>query len=355
MLGRSVGDAIRSGTSPARLWHPDLRVLAGSLDLVICNLECCLSDSGAPTSLIEGKPFFFRGPPQAVAALQAINAGVVGLANNHMLDFGEQGGADTVELLQAHGIATAGAGANVLAARSPALVRCAGSRIGVLALSDHPVEYAATMERFGIAYAPLRAGAPAWLLEGLAALRKRCEVAIVFIHWGPNMATRPMGWQRRLATALISAGADAIAGHSAHVFQGIAWEQGRPVLYDLGDALDDYMTDPELRNDLGVLAIWDADRATNALELVGLALDHCRTRPAAGEEAEWIADRLTHACGELDSEVQRVEDNRFLVRPSAAVSTSAPAGAAPPTTAEPAGIESIEGPAPAEDSSVPPA
>ena len=256
---------------------------------MVCNLECCLSDRGAPTSLIEGKPFFFRGPHEAVAALQAINVGVVGLANNHMLDFGEQAGADTVELLRAHGIATAGAARYALAARSPALVQRAGTRIGVLALSDHPAEYAATTERFGIAYAPLRAGAPAWLLEGLAAAARALRRGDRVHPLGAQHGRSTADWQRRLATALIDAGADAVAGHSAHVFHGIAWEQGRPVLYDLGDALDDYMTDPELRNDLGVLAIWDAYRATDALELVGLALDYCHTRLAAGEEADWIA------------------------------------------------------------------
>ena len=82
MLGRKVGDALLRGTDAAKLWPPDLRALARPLDLVICNLECCLSARGAPTTLIEAKPFFFRGPPQAVAALEAVNAGVVGLANN---------------------------------------------------------------------------------------------------------------------------------------------------------------------------------------------------------------------------------------------------------------------------------
>jgi len=58
---------------PEALWAPELRELARSLDLVICNLECCISSRGRPTPLIEGKPFFFRGPPTAVDALKAMN------------------------------------------------------------------------------------------------------------------------------------------------------------------------------------------------------------------------------------------------------------------------------------------
>lgn len=313
MLGRRVGDAIASGADPAELWHPDLRALAGSIDLVICNLECCLSLAGSPTKLIEGKPFFFRGPPDAVGALEAMKLGVVGLANNHVLDFGERAGADTVALLRSHGIATAGAGADVLQARSPALVECRGARVGVLALADHPVEYAAGETHFGIAYAPLRTGVPDWLLEAVAGLRERCELAIVLVHWGPNMAVRPAKWQRQVAATLVDAGASIVAGHSAHVFHGVAWEQGHPILYDLGDVLDDYITDPNLRNDLGVLAIWDGGMT---LELVGLALEYCHTRLASGPEADWIATRLSRSCAELGSEIERVESNRFVVRPS---------------------------------------
>jgi poly-gamma-glutamate synthesis protein (capsule biosynthesis protein) len=53
---------------------------------------------------------------------------------------------------------------------------------------------------------------------------------------------------RTAAEALVAAGATLVAGHSAHIFHGVA---GR-VLFDLGDFLDNYAVDPELRNDLGL-------------------------------------------------------------------------------------------------------
>jgi poly-gamma-glutamate capsule biosynthesis protein CapA/YwtB (metallophosphatase superfamily) len=314
MLGRMVGEALSGDAEPEEVWQPELRELARSLDLVILNLECCLSVRGAPTTLIPGKPFFFRGPPQAVAALEAVGAGVVGLANNHLLDFGEEAGADTVALLTAHGIATAGAGVDRDIARAPAVVARAGTRIGVLAVADHPAEYAAATDRVGIAYARLGAGVPAWLVDAIGTLRRRCDTVVVFVHWGANMTSRPAAWQRATAAELRAAGADLIAGHSAHVFHGVGFEQQRPVLYDLGGALDDYATDPLLRNDLGVLAIWSPG-GEDELELVGLALDYCHTRLARGREADWIGDRLARACGELGSAVERIEENRFRVRP----------------------------------------
>ena len=113
---------------------------------------------------------------------------------------------------------------------------------------------------------------------------------------------------------MCTAGADLLAGHSAHVFHGIGFEEGHPVIYDLGGALDDYMVHPDLRNDLGLLAIWRVDERPGDLDVVGLVLDYCRTRLASGEEADFVAARLQRACGELGSEIERLESNLFRVR-----------------------------------------
>ena len=312
MLGRMVAKALER-QPPESLWAPKLRELAQSLDLVVCNLECCISSRGQPTTLIEGKPFFFRGPPAAVDAMQAMNIRCVGLANNHALDFGDEALQDTLELLQTGGISTVGAGFGLDAAREAAVVAAAGLRVGLIAVTDHPVEYAAGSEHWGVAHVTMREEPPGWLLEQIAAARQRCDLVIVFPHWGPNMSTCPASWQQRAAASLHAAGADLVAGHSAHVFHGVGWDGG-PTVFDLGDVLDDYMIDPELRNDLGVLAIW-RPYADPRLELVGLRLDYCYTRLADGLDADWIAARLERSCRELGTTVTRSAEHRFTIEP----------------------------------------
>jgi len=312
MLGRMVAETLEH-RPPETLWAAALRELAASLDLVICNLECCISTRGHPTALIEGKPFFFRGPPVAVAALEAMRIRAVGLANNHALDFGEQALKDTLQLLHAAGIVTAGAGFGRDAARAPALLQAAGLRLGLVAVTDHPPEYAARSERWGVAHATMRHGVPSWVLEEIASVRERCDLLIAFPHWGPNMSPRPGGWQQRAAVELHAAGADLVAGHSAHVFHGVGWEGG-PTLFDLGDVLDDYMVDPELRNDLGVLAIW-RPHADPQLELIGLRLTYCHTRLAIADDAHWIAARLESACDQLGTTATRLAEQRFAIKP----------------------------------------
>jgi poly-gamma-glutamate synthesis protein (capsule biosynthesis protein) len=312
MLGRGVAEALRRG-APEEVWSEEVQTIARRCDLVICNLECCISQRGEPTARIPGKPFFFRAPPDGVEALGAVAIGAAGLANNHALDFEQPALADTLALLAAAGIAVAGAGRDVAEARRGTVVDVGGSTLGFVAFSDHPVEYAAGERTPGIAYADLSGELPEWIGDELGRLRSAADVVIAFPHWGPNMTTAPTHWQRRAARRLVEAGADLVAGHSAHVFHGVGWTEHGPVLYDLGDALDDYRVDPALRNDLGLMALWRPGGGADELELVGLFLDFCRTELATGEEADWIARRLDAACGELGTDVERLAEQRFNV------------------------------------------
>jgi len=315
MLGRKVADALAEGTSPEDVWAPELRELAASCDAVICNLECCVSSGGRQTGRIGGKPFFFRAPPVAIDSLRAIGVNVVGLANNHALDYETEALADTLDVLGDAGIALAGAGRDVESARRGISIDAGERRIGLLALSDHPAEFAAGEGEPGIAYADLRRALPDWVVDELARLRSECDLVVAFPHWGPNMTTEPSASQRHLAVRMQAEGADIVAGHSAHVFHGLGWGPRGPIAFDLGNALDDYRVDPVLRNDLGLIALWRPGDADAELELVGLALEFCRTRLAAGVEAEWIGARLERACDPLGTSVDQVAEGRFRVAP----------------------------------------
>jgi poly-gamma-glutamate capsule biosynthesis protein CapA/YwtB (metallophosphatase superfamily) len=314
MLGRLVAQELARGVPAHELWAAEVREICRSLDVVIVNLECCLSERGEPTRLIPGKPFFFRGPPAAVDALAAIGADVASLANNHALDFGPQAAADTVATLERAGIAAVGAGSDRASAGQPVVVRAGSRSIGVVAFADHPQEYAARDPGWGIAHARLRTGAPTWIRERIAQLRARCDLVVAFPHWGPNMTTAPARWQRAVATQLQDAGADLVAGHSAHVFHGVGWGARGPILYDLGGALDDYAVDPDLRNDLGLLAIWEPG-APDELDVVGLRIERTRTRIVSGEDARWVGKRLGRACAQLGTDVEAAGEARWRVGP----------------------------------------
>ena len=305
MLGRGVAEAISRGQS---LVAAEVAAAAAEADLFVLNLECCISAGGERWS-DPHKPFFFRAPPEAASLLAGLGVDCVSLANNHALDFGYEALLETLEHLREAGIPAIGAGPSVAEARAPVVLDAAGTRLGVVAFADHPADFAAGPSGPGIAYADLRAkGVPEWVLESVRDVD--ADMTLVTPHWGPNMAAEPRRYVREAAAALVDAGATLVAGHSAHVFQGVA---GR-VLYDLGDFLDDYAVDAELRNDLGLLFLVTVnERGPHRIEAVPLKLDYCYTRLATRDEAAWIAHRFRTACAALGTEAVE-EGDRLVAR-----------------------------------------
>jgi poly-gamma-glutamate capsule biosynthesis protein CapA/YwtB (metallophosphatase superfamily) len=302
MLGRGVAERILT-EGPNSLFAPELVAAVREADLCVLNLECCISERGAPAP---GKVFHFRAPAASAEALARLGVDCVTLANNHALDFGPNALLDTFAHLESAGIQWVGAGADPDEARTPVVLEAGGSRLGVIATADHPADYAAGPGRPGIAFADLRRqDVPDWLPEAIRELD--ADAILVSPHWGPNMLAEPVAHVRAAVRPLLEAGATLIAGHSAHLFHGL----GRRVLYDVGDFLDDYAVDRRLRNDLGLLFLLDLDGSR--LEAIPLKLEFAYTHFADGDDFAWIRRHFQEACAAFGTEVAE-EDGRLVAR-----------------------------------------
>ena len=298
MLGRGVAERLREAP-PESLFAPEVVDAARAADLLVVNLECCISERGAPAPR---RVFHFRAPPVAAEALAHLGVHCVTLANNHALDFGPDALLDTFHHLRAAGVAWVGAGAGEEEARRPVALEADGRKLRSVALSDHPREYAAAPGRPGIAFADLtKRKLPDWVRTALSGAETGpADPVLVCAHWGPNMVREPQPEVLRAAGSLARMGATLVAGHSAHVFHGV---DGR-VLFDLGDFVDDYRVDPNLRNDLGLLWFVELDGTdVVSVEALPLKLDYCHTRIAAGDDATWITRRLAGACARFGGSV----------------------------------------------------
>lgn len=295
MLGRGVADLLAKSTDPDTYVSYGVREYLSEADAVLLNLECCVSDRGS-LWFAPGKVFHFRAPPQAVDLLAELGVSCVTLANNHALDYGYDALLDTRTHLERLEIRAAGAGATLAEAREPVVLTVGGLRIAVISVTDHPEDYAATPDEPGVAYADLTTGVPGWLTDMVARMRTETDAVLVSPHWGPNMTAAPQPYIRVAATILADAGATLIAGHSAHVAHGVA----PPVLYDMGDFLDDYAVDTVLRNDLSLLFLVTIDElGPLRLRAVPLKLGYCRTVLAEGEDRAWLGRRFISACQAL--------------------------------------------------------
>jgi poly-gamma-glutamate capsule biosynthesis protein CapA/YwtB (metallophosphatase superfamily) len=199
-------------------------------DFAMVNLETAVTTRGTP----EPKEFHFRAPASAYQAIRAAGVDLVSLANNHALDYGRVGLADTLASAREAGMPVVGAGANAAAAYAPYVVDVRGVRLGVVAFSQvHALSssWRATDTRSGIATAFDVERA----VGAVTAARQRADVVIVFMHWGIEGDSCPSGEMKTFARRMARAGADIIVGTHAHTLLGSGWMEGAYIHYGLGN------------------------------------------------------------------------------------------------------------------------
>lgn len=302
MLGRLVNDALAEG-APDLPWAPEVVALFHACDAVVGNLECCIaSESCAPWEPFT-KTFHFRLDPAYADTLLVPGFSGVTLANNHTLDHGVDGLLETLQTLDRLGIPHAGAGRTVEEAWAPLYVDAGPYRVGIVNCADHLKEWDARRGEPGIAWidVPPRVGDWPLVEEALARARADADLVAFTIHWGPNMRRVPPPDFQAFARRVLDAGADLYAGTSAHLFQGIEWHQGRkPILYDLGDFVDDYAVDPLERNDLSFFfRLTLTGAGVERVDLDPVAISRYRVHPALPEEAAWALALMADLCADL--------------------------------------------------------
>ncbi|HYL57041.1 MAG TPA: CapA family protein [Gemmatimonadales bacterium] len=304
MLGRLVNESLAGGDY-ARPWGDTLASLR-ALDLFFVNLECALTARTERWPDGGNKPFYFRADPAAVRTLTLGRVAFASLANNHIGDFGPEGLRDTIAALDGAGIAHGGAGIDGMSVREPALLTTDATRVAVLAFADYPAEWAATAAAPGINYTPISLAHEDFdeVRVAVAVAREQADVVVFSIHWGPNMSEHPTPAFRDFAHAVVDAGADIFWGHSAHVPQGVELRNGRLILYDTGDFVDDYAVDERLRNDLSALFVVQlAPTGVDSVEVVPVQIADMQARLAHGPEREWFVERFGARCAELGTKI----------------------------------------------------
>ncbi|WP_129114565.1 CapA family protein [Halegenticoccus tardaugens] len=317
MLGRQVDARQRSRPLDA-VWGDVLPRLR-SLDGLLINLECCLSERGRPWTRTY-RPFHFRATPdRALPALRSAGVDCCSLANNHTLDYGEPALLDTLDALDGAGIARSGAGRTVAEAREPARFSVDGLDVAVVSFTDNTPEYAATPDSPGTAHVrfdPASSGSRRVVDDALSAARARDpDLLVASLHWGPNMVTEPPPAFRTFGRRLVDRGVDVVHGHSAHVFQGVEVRDGKPILYDAGDFVDDYVVDPDLRNDLSFLfeVAVDGDGAPTDLRLSPVEIRDCAVHEATPAAARWCRDRMRELSAPFGTSFEREEGGLRIV------------------------------------------
>lgn len=246
-----VGDIVLDEPDPDH-WLSGIAPALQAADIVVAHLEVPHTDRGEELAGDVPAP---GASPAHLAALARVGVHAMSLAGNHMADCGAEGIADTIDGLAALGIAHAGAGATLAAARAPAMVSAPdGRQIALLSYNcvgpeaGWASETAAGVAALPIATADgapvtptadlvaLTADAEAMLRADIAAARAVADLVIVALHKGiVHVPARLAPYERPAAHLAIDAGADVVVGHHAHIVRGIEMYRGKPIFHGLGN------------------------------------------------------------------------------------------------------------------------
>lgn len=241
-----AGDIEINRKEPEKVFEkvlPELR----KADLRFGGLEASLSEKGSP---LQGK-IVMHHPPSMLQGYLAGGFDVLAFASNHCLDYGMEPFLETLDLLEQHGIRYTGAGRNIAAARTPAVIERKGTRVGFLSyVLELPLGWGANPKKPGVA--PLRQdalfGPPYVNEEDLEAMvsdvgraKQQADVVITSFHWGVSQSRTLTLPQKAVARAAIDAGADLVIGHHPHILQGIEVCKGKAIFYALGNFVLDHV------------------------------------------------------------------------------------------------------------------
>lgn len=226
-------------------------------DIVVGNCEGVYSDDPAPSPTTRHSMTTGRS---RASCLSAVPFHVMTCANNHIVDGGYRGLADTLEVLREQGIATTGAGMNAKAALRPAVVERDGIRVAFLACASiFPVGYEARDERPGLAAVRIRThystpdptfwepGARPLITtsadpddlrrlgQAIKDARASADLVVVACHWGASSQFETLqSYETEVARQIVELGADAVVCHHHHSLRGVEFWAGSPIFYGVG-------------------------------------------------------------------------------------------------------------------------
>lgn len=246
-------------------------------DMTVVNLEGSLTRAEERR---ENQTYCISGDPEYVNILTEGSVEAVTMANNHRLDYFEQGTKDTVAALDDAGIAYA-------YDSHLGIYETKGIRIGFVAVNE--VGQGAGVEKY--------------LREGIGLLQEEgADLILACCHWGVERENYPEEYQQSLGKQCIDWGADLVLGHHPHVLQGIEEYKGKYIVYSLGNFCFGANRNPADKDCIifqQTFTFLDGERQTDTeARVIPCSISSVSNRndykptPAGDDEARRILDRM---------------------------------------------------------------
>ncbi len=214
----------------AAIFNDFIGVFRGN-DLNVMDLECPLTTSAVRVPKTGPHQW---AAPHTVEILRHAGVGLLGMANNHIMDCGTTGARETLDLCRHAGIATIGIGETEAERRKPYSVTIRGKRIAILNFAEN--EFLQTPD--GVMAA--NGLHPVNNFRDILEAKRAHDFLILFLHGGHEFYELPSPRMKELYRFFIDLGADAVVSNHTHCFSGYEVYRDKPIFYSLGNFIYDW-------------------------------------------------------------------------------------------------------------------
>ena len=211
--------------SPENIWGNTLQLFQQA-SLSIINLETPLTDS---FETINKTGPALKADKRIVNTLKAAKIDLVTLANNHILDFGEQGLTDTINVCENNEIDTVGAGVNLKESQKVYYKKVQETTIAVVNFAEN---------EFNSATDNSAGSNPMDLIDNIKQIRtakNNADFVIVIVHGGHEYHKYPSPRMQKQYRFYAEEGANVVIGHHTHCVSGYEIHNDVPIFYSLGN------------------------------------------------------------------------------------------------------------------------
>jgi poly-gamma-glutamate capsule biosynthesis protein CapA/YwtB (metallophosphatase superfamily) len=311
MLARGLRRTIK--TKGYKYPFQDIKPTIEEADLMFVNLETVITDKGKlrdPKNRIN-----YVSPSYVMDTLLYSGIDAVSIANNHIYDAGSEGISGAMELLQNTNLMYGGAGMNEQQASQPTLVEIKGIKIAILYYTGVGLSFKAGRDKAG--YNPMeytnRNQYINRLSKDLKRVRENNHLVILSIHWGKNFTMDTTQEQIDFAHDALDMGVDILFGHGAHHFHGIEIYKGKPILYDMGDFLNDYSVRDDFANLTFIFKLFIKGNSVNHIKLIPTSSYNRKVVIESGEKADKALEMMKDLSMRFETEMKIDEDIGFIM------------------------------------------
>lgn len=190
-----------------KLVGKELAELLQGADYRIFNLETPLADIEEP---IKKNGPNLIAPENTIMGYKALGVNCLTLANNHIMDQGEQGLFATMRVLKETGVCYVGGGENLTQACAPHIFVVGERKVGIYACSEHEFSIATAHSSGANPFDPLES------LDHIVKLKSECDYVIVLYHGGKEHYRYPSPDLRKICRKMVQKGADVVICQHSH-------------------------------------------------------------------------------------------------------------------------------------------